>query len=113
MIFSDSISDKKDLIYFNNPVCISKGNDNYYIYSVDSIVFNKNDSIVNFYNGISVGFTGYEEKKKPISISEFNKLIFKMKENLMISTQTDYSFSWTDHEYFSKMNYKIGSRKKE
>jgi hypothetical protein len=113
IIFSDSISDVKDLIYFDYPVYISKGDENYHIYSIDSVIFSKNDSIINLYNGLSVGFARFDHVNKPISISEFNKLIYKMKENLMISTQTDHSFSWIDHEYFSKRNYKVVSKKKE
>ena len=48
----------------------------------------KSDSIVNLYNGLSVGFVKYEEGIKPVAVSEFSKVINKIKENLMISVQS-------------------------
>ncbi len=113
IIFSDSISDTKDLIYFDYPIYIAKGIDNYYIYSVDSVIFSKRDSIVNLYNGISVGFAKSDKGNKPISISEFSRVINKIKKKLMISVQSKPSFSWLDQEYFSKKNNNIVRSKKE
>lgn len=111
IIFSDSISESDRLIDFKHPILIVQEKENYTIFKSKDLALNKNDSIIESSNVLSISFKVDTNRSYPTSISEYAYVKYNITSGLIFVVEAPEGFFWIDETYnsnFDKKTYKIG-----